>query len=198
MNVQGGDIGYESNGHEFRHANLSQGIGLGYNTIYATGYNADQDLGLKARGSGKVIVKGDAVINGKTEHITNDGDANSEQLVIGKTNGSNLRLGKTAEYSWTQSHGSKPLKINPIGNEVHIASDSAKTIMNGDVEIKGTLRIGNSVLTSEGASLIVGHKDGRKIMRIDPDWDKIQIYRDSNGRSPYFYYNMHNNYGTWG
>jgi hypothetical protein len=61
--VRGGEIGAESAGHEFRHANESQGIGLGYNTIYATGYNADQDLGLKARGNGKVRVKSDLCIN---------------------------------------------------------------------------------------------------------------------------------------
>ena len=119
-------------------------------------------------------------------------------MIIGTTDRSNLRLGKTAEYSWIQSHGSKPLKINPIGNEVHIANTGVKTIMNGDVEIKGKLTIGNSVLTSEGASLIVGHADGRRIMRIDPDWDKIQIYRDSNGATPYLYYNMHNGFGIWG
>ena len=135
---------------------------------------------------------------GRTQHLTYDGDANSEQLIIGTTDRSNLRLGKTAEYSWIQSHGSKPLKINPIGNEVHIANTGVKTIMNGDVEIKGKLTIGNSVLTSEGASLIVGHADGRRIMRIDPDWDKIQIYRDSNGATPYLYYNMHNGFGIWG
>ena len=65
MNVTGGNIGHESGGHEFRHANRTQGIGLGYNTIYATGSNTDQDLGLKARGAGKVRVTGDAVVNGK-------------------------------------------------------------------------------------------------------------------------------------
>jgi len=65
MNVTGGNIGHESGGHEFRHANRTQGIGLGYNTIYATGSNTDQDLGLKARGAGKVRVTGEAVVNGK-------------------------------------------------------------------------------------------------------------------------------------
>ena len=65
MNVTGGNIGADAGGHEFRHANRTQGIGLGYNTIYATGSNADQDLGLKARGAGKVRVTGDAVVNGK-------------------------------------------------------------------------------------------------------------------------------------
>ena len=46
-----GDIG-SSNGFEFRHSDETQGIGFGFNTIYATGSLADQDLGLKARGTG--------------------------------------------------------------------------------------------------------------------------------------------------
>jgi hypothetical protein len=46
------------NGVEFRHSNGSQGIGFGYNTIYATGGNGDQDLNLKPRGNGKVNVYG--------------------------------------------------------------------------------------------------------------------------------------------
>jgi hypothetical protein len=37
-------------GVEFRHSNGSQGIGFGYNTIYATGTLADQPLYLRARG----------------------------------------------------------------------------------------------------------------------------------------------------
>jgi hypothetical protein len=56
--------------------------------------------------------------NGRTQHLTDDGDANSEQFIIGTTDRSNLRLGKTADYSWIQSHGSKPLLINPLGNDV--------------------------------------------------------------------------------
>ena len=52
------DINEQADGIEFRHSNASQGIGFGYNTIYATGTIANQDLGLKARGTGKVIVRG--------------------------------------------------------------------------------------------------------------------------------------------
>jgi len=54
-------------------------------------------------------------------------DANGQQLTIGNTNESNLRLGRHPNYSWIQSHGSRPLKINPLGNQVHlsdIGSDS--------------------------------------------------------------------------
>ncbi len=47
-------------------------------------------------------------------------DANGQQLTIGNTNESNLRLGRHPDYSWIQSHGSKPLRINPLGNQVCI------------------------------------------------------------------------------
>jgi hypothetical protein len=46
----------DGGGIEFRHSNASQGIGFGYNTIYATGSNADQPLVLKARGNGTVQI----------------------------------------------------------------------------------------------------------------------------------------------
>jgi hypothetical protein len=39
-------------GIEFRHDNLTQGIGFGYNTIYATGSNANQDLTVQSKGAG--------------------------------------------------------------------------------------------------------------------------------------------------
>jgi hypothetical protein len=44
-----GDFG-PAYGIEFRHTNGSQGIGFGYNTIYATGANAGQELNLSTRG----------------------------------------------------------------------------------------------------------------------------------------------------
>ncbi len=42
-------------GFEFRHSNGTQGIGLGYNTIYAAGSNANQDLGLASRALGNLF-----------------------------------------------------------------------------------------------------------------------------------------------
>ena len=56
-----GDIGNESSGIEFRHSNGSQGVGIGFNTIYATGSANDQDLGLAARGLGSLIFKTQSV-----------------------------------------------------------------------------------------------------------------------------------------
>lgn len=59
-----GAFGDSSDGVEFRNTNGNQGIGFGNNTIYATGSNTNQDLGLKPRGSGKVNVAGPMQVTG--------------------------------------------------------------------------------------------------------------------------------------
>ena len=41
---------------EFRHDNLTQGIGFGFNTIYATGSSANQDLTIQSRGAGNLFL----------------------------------------------------------------------------------------------------------------------------------------------
>jgi hypothetical protein len=51
------EIGPDFNGMEIRHTNGSQGIGLGYNTIYASGSNTDQDITIKSRGNGDIHLK---------------------------------------------------------------------------------------------------------------------------------------------
>jgi hypothetical protein len=41
---------------EFRHDNLSQGVGIGYASVFATGSNTNQDLKVFARGSGNLLL----------------------------------------------------------------------------------------------------------------------------------------------
>jgi hypothetical protein len=50
----------DSLGIEFRHTNGSQGIGFGYNTIYATGSNVDQPLTIQSRGAGALTLTANA------------------------------------------------------------------------------------------------------------------------------------------
>ncbi len=51
-------------------------------------------------------------------HLVNDyQDANGNTLILGSKDKSNLRLGYHQEYSWIQSHGLKPLRINELGND---------------------------------------------------------------------------------
>jgi hypothetical protein len=46
-----GDFDQAANGVEFRHSNGTQGIGFGYNSIYAAGSNASQHLNLMPKGT---------------------------------------------------------------------------------------------------------------------------------------------------
>jgi hypothetical protein len=47
---------------DFRHGNKSQGVGIGYNTISATGDATNQDLKLQAKGTGVVSVAGNPLV----------------------------------------------------------------------------------------------------------------------------------------
>ncbi|MCP4699274.1 MAG: hypothetical protein GY862_20865 [Gammaproteobacteria bacterium] len=60
-----GDFGEDNDGIEFRKSDGTQGIGFGYNTIYATGTDANQSLFLKAQGTGQVKVDGILRVAGK-------------------------------------------------------------------------------------------------------------------------------------
>lgn len=55
----------ESDGVEFRRTDGKQGIGFGYNTIYAAGSDSNQDLKFKAKGSGKLIIESTLQCNGQ-------------------------------------------------------------------------------------------------------------------------------------
>ena len=52
-----GDFGTYNDGVEFRHSNGTQGIGISYTSIYATGTNANQGVSLVPRGTGSVNIK---------------------------------------------------------------------------------------------------------------------------------------------
>jgi hypothetical protein len=68
--------GYNKNAiAEFRHTNQTQGIGIGYNTIYAAGTNANQDVNIIAKGSGKVTIS-------KKHHFHENGTAHHRGPVV--------------------------------------------------------------------------------------------------------------------
>jgi hypothetical protein len=67
-----GDLGADSDGIEFRHTDGTQGIGFGYNTIYAAGSNPNQDLNLKPKGNGKLQVSGDLAVSGSIVDFSPD------------------------------------------------------------------------------------------------------------------------------
>jgi hypothetical protein len=50
---------------EFKAQNQTQGVGIGFNTVRATGSNANVDLTLSPKGTGKIVVSGPLQINGR-------------------------------------------------------------------------------------------------------------------------------------
>jgi hypothetical protein len=46
------------------------------------------------------------------------GDANGGMFRLTADGGGQLRMGASSSYSWVQSHSSKPLYINPLGNNI--------------------------------------------------------------------------------
>ena len=50
-----GDMSDAANGFEIRHTNGTQGVGMGYNSLYAAGSNPDQNLSFLAKGTNGVL-----------------------------------------------------------------------------------------------------------------------------------------------
>ncbi len=110
-------------------------------------------------------------------------DANGNTLILGTTNASNLRLGYHTEYSWIQSHGRKPLSINPIVNNVGIGTTSPVAKLNivhqpqdanGNTLILGTTNASNLRLGYHTEySWIQSH--GRKPLAINPIGNNVGI-----------------------
>lgn len=118
-------------------------IGAGYADKHAAPTN-----GLIVEGSAGI---GTPSPQGKLQVIHQEQDANGNALVLGPDSGSNLRLGYHADHSWIQSHGGKPLKINPLGSDVslgpHVVVKGDGTVGIGTGEPRSALDTGQGVMS---------------------------------------------------
>ncbi|AFY37047.1 hypothetical protein Lepto7376_0636 [[Leptolyngbya] sp. PCC 7376] len=64
-------------------------------------------------------------VAGKVAIAYESQDADGDALTIGST----LRLGHNLQYGWVQSHGGKPLAVNPLGNNVGIGTTDPQDIL---------------------------------------------------------------------
>lgn len=62
--LNSGQTGPAAGNIEFRHDNQTQGVGFGYNTIYQTGSNANQELNLLSRGTSPITLNAYAYSTG--------------------------------------------------------------------------------------------------------------------------------------
>jgi hypothetical protein len=121
-----GDFNPDNDGVEFRHSNGTQGIGFGFNTIYAAGSNPNQDLQLKPKGTGEVKVAGSLSVSGivkiaatlSTEnrmHISG-GEylylLHKNGVIIGKEWGGNGNLTVQGSFSITNTNNNNTFTIS--------------------------------------------------------------------------------------
>jgi hypothetical protein len=173
-----GDFGAADTGVEFRHTNGSQGVGIGYNSIYAAGTNANQDLNLMPKGTGFVgigttgpsktlDVNGTARVRTLpatgTLMVTADASGNlgaatlptseSTTASSGLTRvGTDLRLGGALAGATTVALGNNNLSFSSSGGNVGIGTSAAPTArleVAGQVKITGGTPGAGKVLTSD-------------------------------------------------
>ena len=141
-------------GIEVRHHNGTQGIGIGYAGIYATGSNSTQDLSIVARGSGKVKINsdldcsGNAVIGSSGEElaigymghnawagIAHEDNANStEYALIQHSNGQTLLNCKSGQKIGFKEGNSEKMYLK--GGDLHLLNNIE---VEGDIEVEGVI-----------------------------------------------------------
>ncbi|MDB4948789.1 MAG: uncharacterized protein JWM27_1438 [Gemmatimonadetes bacterium] len=104
-----------------------------------------QDVSLGIGYAGSVGV-GTLTPEARLQVVHSPQDSNGNALVIGPTSGANLRMGYADGYSWIQSHGSRPLRINDIGNDVVLAASSAGKVGVGTASPQARLHVVGDLL----------------------------------------------------
>jgi len=98
--------------------------------------------------NGKVAIGDVASLKAKLHiHAPTGGSSNPGHIQLNGEDAS-LRIGLANEYSWIQSHGSRPLRINPIGNDVYFALSSNR-IGIGTTSTPEKLSVNGRVLANE-------------------------------------------------
>ena len=107
-----------------------------------------------ATSSGHVGV-GTANPEGKLQIINANQNWEGNTLILGPRSQSNLRLGYHQDFSWIQSHGRKPLGINPAGNNVGIGTGANTPAER--LEVNGRVK-SKAFIADKGETLCVQDK----------------------------------------
>ena len=123
-------------------------------------------------GTGKVGI-GTTNAQARLQVINAPQDANGDTLILGPTTAANLRMGYHSDYSWIQSHGGKPLAINPLGNNVAIGKPIAAD----------KLDIYDGTTTGEGGITLHRGRYARLSIVSDNYWSGIELRRNAGGEA---------------
>ncbi|MCA2504109.1 MAG: hypothetical protein IM550_11970 [Microcystis sp. M54BS1] len=152
-----GDFNADNDGVEFRHSSGTQGIGFGFNTIYAAGSNPNQDLQLKPKGTGEVKVSGSLSVSGivKAQTLTVSGDlsvtgsvsfgSQVRQMLNLWSTGYGIGIQNMTQYfrsdynfAWYQGGSHNDAELNAGGGRSLMTLDS-----NGVLSVSGIVKIGS-------------------------------------------------------
>jgi hypothetical protein len=105
-------------------------------TTIAAGHNvfADDPIAAMSIDSKGNVGVGTKNPKGKFHVVGENSDATKGEIVVGNTDSSSLRIGNDKDYSWIQSHNARPLKINPIGNNIEIGNSSTDLNVAGNIK----------------------------------------------------------------
>lgn len=98
----------------------------------------------------------------------------------------NIILKKQNEYLLSQ--------INYLINEYNTISIHNENSQNKIID--NSIKIGDWCIKAEYNDLCF-YKNELKIAKLSQEYDVLQIYRNKNGKKPYFYYNSNGGYGEW-
>jgi hypothetical protein len=163
----------EGGGVEFRHSNTTQGIGFGYNTIYATGTWTDQPLILKARGTGTVQIG--AQKQGQSNlHVP--GGAEPLRMLRGIINSDGNKYAGGDGFTVTRvpGRGLYDIVFTPGFPSVPVASVT---------QIYGRLEYGNATATSEGGQTT----DNAVIAVLAADRMRVKTGKSNGDEDPRFF-----------
>jgi len=177
-----GNFGFDADGVEFRHSDGKQGIGFGYNTIYAAGSNADQDLQLKAKGKGVMRVLGAANISNGAGFANGNNFMSSGSLTIGSTNAS-----YGGGNNW--SANTAGLLLETLANTeiaVHDSNNRLSSLMYYEGDATNRITIGRDMAWGTTPVNIAGNitlngnvaLGGFTGADVD-EWPKVTWYRDT-------------------
>lgn len=110
--------------------------------------------------------------------------------------GTTLFHGWVTDKSVIGNHktGGHDMALNAPANTV---VSTNPMMVNGDVQAT-RICTANTCLRGQGDDLIVESKDKTKtIAKLSPGWDKIQMYKNSDGKAPYWFFNTSANSGVY-
>ena len=120
-----GNTGPAANNIEFRHQNQTQGIGFGFNTIYATGSSVSQSLNLLSRGSGDILLNAHPYSTGNV----GIGTPSPSNLFDVEGTGGSFEIEPTGRAIDFTSGTINWIKASGAGGELHFQTGGANTQM---------------------------------------------------------------------